>query len=195
VLRSGGYYYFLMSSLPVLEWDAPPPLSSDRLLDLAAGWVGARDLEALRNITLLPGRAPCCKADARWQAWETFLRNLLVMHRTRRYGAVPDPYLRPVVDGPHSIVRRIDEIVKIEDAWERETAIDRLRWEFLEEVAGPSPFSFDALAAYRLRLLLLEKRARYDDERGASVLNRIVHARIEEAAGVRRMVDSAADES
>ena len=187
--RSGGYYYFLMSSLPSLRWDAPPPLSSDDLLGQAGEWLSSRDVARLERIGLLPEPPPVCRVAGEWLAFETGLRNALVVLRARKYGAATEDYLREAPSGSVWIDRRLGEIATMEDPWERETALDRLRWDFLEEAGGPDPFTFDALAAYRLRLLLLEKRAQYVEQQGAGVLDTLVKQLTGRAADVRRVAE------
>ena len=52
--------------------------------------------------------------------------------------------------------------------------LDRLRWRFLEELAFGHYFDLETLVIYRLKLRILERRARFDPATGAALLDRML---------------------
>ncbi len=50
--------------------------------------------------------------------------------------------------------------------WAVETALDRRRWSYLDELEAGTQFDLGRLVAYRLKLLLLERKALFRPEPG-----------------------------
>ncbi len=67
----------------------------------------------------------------------------------------------------------IDKLLQLEeqpDVWERERGIDRLRWNFIEELNTFNYFSLEVILGYMLRLMILERWTGLDASRGEKLL-------------------------
>ncbi len=74
------------------------------------------------------------------------------------------------------LVPQIDDAVNAPNPLERERRLDRIRWTILEEARSARPFEIDALAVYRICLLMAEKWAKVDPEAGIERVREIADA-------------------
>jgi len=183
-------YYYLVCSLPDINWESEPSLKSDRFLTLCADWLSEAEKNTLANLTLTPP-APRDTSDffaeksdlpmaaepvvKNWYRWETALRNRLVRQRA---GAGQD--VGKLLRGEPEMICEIE--VGITEAWnhadpqEREHVIDRLRWRFLEELENSNTFNFGYLCLYKLKLLIKEKWLPRRRENGREMLEQTIVA-------------------
>lgn len=182
-------YYYFVASLPTLALGAPPPLTSLRFEAEAARLLPPHDAAHLRD--LAAGRFPPGDAFAtRWQQAETQLRNAVARTRAARLGIDPAPHLHPHGGFSQYIEAAVVDAYAKPHPLERELALDRFRWQFLEEGARTTPFGFPALQAYVLKLKLVERWAALSDEAGRARLQDAIaevrsKARAGEDAGAR----------
>lgn len=175
-------YYYLVASLPMLFFDAAPPLRSADFLESCRQQAPA-DHAQLARISL--DALACMGGDpAAWReyaAWETALRDELAVQRAQRLGLDPAPFLRPgpFVAGLAAIVK---EALAAGTPLAIETALDRRRWSRLDELEAGTQFGVERLVVYRLKLLLLERRERFQPEAGRKSF----------AEGYARILDGAA---
>jgi hypothetical protein len=160
-------YYYLVASLPMLALGDAPPLSSQAWLDLCREQVSEDDYALLARITFR-ALSPRPGDHGVWQAyssWETALRNELALQRGQRLGRNPDPFMRdaPFYAGLSAIVK---EALNAGTPKAVETALDRRRWSYLEELETGTRFDLGRLIVYRLQLLLLERKDQFRPEPG-----------------------------
>lgn len=160
-------YYYLVASLPMLHPGAPPPLDSPAFLELCREQASADDHALLARISLealefLPGDPAAWREYA---SWETALRDELAVQRGQRLGLDPEPFLRPApfVAGLSAVAR---DALGAGTPGEIEAALDRRRWSRLDEIETGTRFGLGNLVVYRLKLLLLERRQRFQPEPG-----------------------------
>ncbi len=160
-------YYYLVASLPLLFFDEPPPFSSRTWLELCREQV-AEDDHALLSRISFDALRPHANDHALWRsyaAWETALRNELILQRAQRRGISPDPFLReaPFYSGLPALVK---ETLDAGTPMAVEVALDRRRWSSLEEFETATQFDLGRLIVYRLKLLLLERKSHFQHEPG-----------------------------
>jgi hypothetical protein len=160
-------YYYLVASLPLLLFDDPPPFSSATFLEMCREQAAEGDHAMLSRISFAALRSRPGDPDAwsAYSAWETALRNELAVQRALRLGVSPDPFLRDAsfYVGLPALVK---EALGAGTPWAVETALDRRRWSYLDELEAGTQFSLGRLVAYRLKLLLLERKALFRPEPG-----------------------------
>lgn len=111
-------------------------------------------------------------------ARETQLRNALARVRAARSGVDPSAFERHFSGFDSDVERAAAEAMAMPDPLERELALDRFRFRMLEGLALPSSFEPIVILAYAARLLLVERWHSFDEERGSSMLRRIVDERV-----------------
>ena len=171
---SGGYY-FLVASLPRLQFGAAPPLTREQFLDRCAGQMSAAQDRMLAGIDLFqtqPAKTGLALLD-RWHERERALRNALAVVRAQRLGVAAAPYLRNFRQDP-SLAEIAQRLLMLDSPLAADEELDRLRWRFLEELAFGHYFDLETLVIYRLKLHLLERRARFNPTVGAALLDQML---------------------
>lgn len=169
------HYYYFAATLPALQQGAAAPMTSAEFLERAARYMSGRELEAIRAAALSspPEGAPAACLGLSplldgYYAWERALRASLARARAARLGR-PAPALP--ADAAASSAAGLAEAqaraaAQAASPLEGELLVERARWEAIESFLGYDQFRFEAVAAYRLRLLSLERESSLTAERG-----------------------------
>ncbi|MCQ2378197.1 MAG: DUF2764 family protein [Victivallaceae bacterium] len=169
-------YTFLLASLPSLEEGKNPPLSVGELdAAVAAAMIPEDEAEraAQAGNEILCGGEAGADAPRVYREYAAFERNLRAHIARIRSGkkSAPAPCAETLDADTAS---RLTQAASMPPP-ERERAVDFLRFRRIDEIAGAHVFDFDALCAYRLRLLLLAARSRRDLARGRDVFTELLN--------------------
>jgi len=172
-------YYYFGATLPSLSWRGAVPLGSEAFLERCAIHLSSRDLE------LVEAARPALPADgafpppsrrsrllAAYYRWELALRNELARLRAGRLGQPAEKHVRPGSvewDG----LRAAQAAFQAESPLEGELVIERERWNIVERLQVGHYFDVEALAAYGLKLRILERVARFEAERGKAAYGEV----------------------
>ncbi len=169
-------YYYLASSLPMLQLENEPPLTTEEFMSACGNWVSKSELATLERLGLVPSPelAAAGGMAEKWNDWETALRDQLVRTRAGRSADAIDKYVREGCDWYSEIERGIQEAFSRPNPLAREQAIDSLRWKQLDDLETGHQFDIDFLSIYKVKLMLMEKRAGRDAGRGRENLEKIV---------------------
>jgi hypothetical protein len=170
-------YYYILSSLPDLQFERPPSLSSDELQALSRPWLRSHDILQLGmarvDIENVSPEQVTNNALRRWYAFENTLRNELVKWRAKNLKVTAGPHLRPEDHYEGSAVRLARQAITDRSPLQVEMNLLRVRWTFLCREEVGHPFDLTALIVYGLKLQLLERRHRFDAAEGRRVLERV----------------------
>jgi hypothetical protein len=101
-----------------------------------------------------------------WREWERTLRLNIAKHRAikikRETGAPIEPPMFPA----DAVSTAVKAVVGTESPLDAEILIDRARWNAVEVLAGSDNFHRNAIFAYFLKLVLLERRESFNTEVG-----------------------------
>ena len=173
-----GAYYYLAAQLPYLVYGQGVPMSSAAFRAMAHDAMGSSDAALLDYCTLDPdptvsgglSYAEPAKRGAsafinRWKEWERTLRLTLARGRfqklKREGGAVADS-----PEYPADAAGVAKSALAMDSPLEAEIFLDKARWDAIESFQGISAFSENAMYAYLLKLLLMERRAAFKNEEG-----------------------------
>jgi hypothetical protein len=181
-------YYYFMATLPALQASAAaPPFPHGEFMSKAAASLSPRDFELLScaNLTIpadgaVPAGARSSEILRRYHHWELSLRNELARLRAGRMQKPFDKYLKPgelEYDG----VKAAQAAFQAEDPLQGELVIERERWGFLETLAVNKYFDIEYIIAYSLMLQVLERRARFDAEKGSEGYRTVYRSVLETA--------------
>lgn len=176
---SGGYYY-LVASLPRLQFGAAPPLTRGQFLTRCAGQVSAAHYRILAGVELVqiqPAKTGLALLD-RWHERERALRNALAVVRAERLGVESATHLRHF-RRDHELAGIAKAILALDSPRAADEELDRVRWRVLEELAFGHYFDVETLVVYLLKLRILERRARFDAAVGAARLDRMLAQGVE----------------
>lgn len=146
----------------------PAPMTSRHFKSLASELMSSRDAALLDYCTLEPEDAASAakipsKFIKRWKEWERALRLNLARNRAvkiKREGVFEAPGY------PADAVVAAKSAVAAESPLEAELFLDKARWDAIESFQGINTFSRNAMFAYMLKLLLMERRAAFITEEG-----------------------------
>jgi hypothetical protein len=154
-----GYYPYLISTLPMLNFGMRPPFSGDKFLEICRQFIPEADIEAIKK-AVISGEYittdihPTLK---KWQEFDTNLRNELVKIRCLHKHIAPEKYLRADGYVEAHIIHLATAAHRTPDILEAEKLLDQGRWYFLDALSLGHYFDFDFLLVYALKLLILER--------------------------------------
>ena len=162
-----GYYYYLAPQLSYLTYGQEVPMSSLAFAAMAQQAMSSADAAMLEYCNLDPVPAPVTNSKFinSWKEWEIALRLNLAKGRAQKLKRGGDAY-SDAPEFPADAVAAAKSALAIDSPLEAELFLDKARWEAIESFQGISVFSEDAMYAYLLKLLILERRARFDAEEG-----------------------------
>ena len=167
---SHNYYYFI-SSLPHLNYGDKPPISSEEFREQCYNFLSKQDAAFIKYC--------CYNAKLAVQTVErtgsAFIDLLMLRERIASLTLAnlrAAEYKRPPVgDVPQDVPRaeaNAKAVYAIDDPLEAELAMDRARWGVLDEMVGTNYFGVNTVFAYLLKLQLLERKRRFDAQKGAA---------------------------
>lgn len=171
-------YYYLIASLPFLEFGIKPLISYDHFLAYCRGQLGISDIEVLERTTIEP---PHDAKDAsstlrEWKIFDTILRNEIAKQRASKMLKDPAGYVKDVDYQDPFLAASIHWVVNQESPIEAELLLDKIRWEKIEELSKGHYFDIDFLITYALKLQILERWQRINSEDGMRHMQDLVAA-------------------
>ena len=160
-------YYYLMAQLPSVSYQSPLPMASKAFFELCAAQLAADDLALLASCSLASRSVPTgSRVLTAWAEWEGSLRVTLARLRAQKLGreaelaGLPTPTPIPEADALARVA------MASESPLEAEFLLDRGRWAAIEGFRGLDAFDREAVFAYQLQLLLIERRDRLQSTSG-----------------------------
>jgi len=169
-------YYYLVSSLPMLEFGAKPPLSYKDFLRSCEGQLNASDMKAIERTTIVPSEdiEDSYPTLRKWKRFNTGLRNELARHRAGKRSKDPAQYIRGEESAEAFVSGFAHWAVSQDSPLEAELYLDRIRWERIEDLEKGHYFDIDCLIAYALKLKMLERWQTINSGSGMQVLQRVL---------------------
>lgn len=161
-------YYYLLSSLPMLQSDGDMPLSYDQFLDLCRDTVPGTKYEMLKELTLSSTEGPLV---SKWAEFYSIFKEELTYQRNVRLGRSAQP--------PTIREDRISKLVAAAMSHPNPLAAEQMllafQFEKLDELIGTHYFDDSALMGYGLKLRLLQRKNSFQPQTGKAEFDRILH--------------------
>ena len=151
-------YVYLISSLPMLDFGMRPPISQEDFLALCQRLIPEKDYALLKDLALpeqYAGYSGAREVIRRWVEFDTALKNELVKLRASRKHIEATKYLRPSEYVSPWLTQVAMSAQRNPAPQEAERLLDRLRWDFLEELSFGHYFDLDFLIVYAYKLQIL----------------------------------------
>lgn len=145
-----GYYTYLISSLPLLQFGAKPPLGMEKFLSICSDLIAEEDMRALKDSLKDEG-------DTGYQDFEVALRNELVRIRAQRKHLDASDFLRMDGYADQWISHIAAGACRNPSIIDAEKELDMDRWRFLDELSVGHYFDLELLMIYARKLSILEK--------------------------------------
>ena len=167
-------YYYLIAGLPGIRTEAAPPLSMDEFMATCRDQLSDRDYAALEAVLDLD-RDPAGNTFATaWQAHEIQLRNAAARHRAHRKKSDAVDWLREHPGFDVRLDNKVEEAFNRPTPLEREKALDDLRMEIADDLAGSDPFATAVLLAYAVKLKIASRWHAMDAEAGHAKIRQTI---------------------
>jgi hypothetical protein len=167
-------YYYLVAGLPALVLGENPPVTPEAFRFSCIGVLKEEDLRDLDFI--LAGRAEqgTSEFSRNWFSAETQLRNAVVRFRGSRLGMESRGFVKDHPGFIVSIEKAVADAFAKGNPLEREMALDRARWQILDELALKEPFGLAAVLAFAVKLQIVSRWAQMKDEEGLRRVEELV---------------------
>ena len=158
-------YYYLTASLPHLEFPKETPISRGEFLDECAKWASEKDIMILKDIEIddIESTDGDRNVVGRWKEYILTLKMRIATVRgspeRARAGANADSELKGIFEKA--------------DPLEMETAIEKLRWDFLEDEEASHHFDLWFLSIYLLKIQILERLGSFGIQKGRTVFEKL----------------------
>jgi len=164
-------YYYLVASLPSLYPDQPSPITPQQFLYNAESCVSKKEYEDFEAI--LNGHiAKHSRVASAFSIYRKDLEAMLAEERAKRLYSSTDGYnFSGVRDSAVSNAVRL--AVASSDPLEGEMILMRLYWKFLDAFCADNIFSFEAVCIYAIKLSLINRQHRFDQEKGRAVFKKV----------------------
>lgn len=169
-------YYYLVASLPMLEFGTKAPILYQDFISQCKGQLSADDMEIIGRASIAPcehtgDTSPTLKE---WKRFEFSLRNEIARYRANKFSKDPFRHIRgegypdPFTAGFAQWALNQDSPI------DAELSLDRARWDMIEGLKKGHYFDIDFLVAYALQLQILERWQRINSENGMEVLEGLI---------------------
>ncbi|MCK5451109.1 MAG: DUF2764 family protein, partial [Candidatus Omnitrophica bacterium] len=143
-------YYYFIASLPYLEFDKTPLITKEEFMDECAKWLSEKDVkrvESVGRVTL--GEFPEDTEVLReWKAFDLELKKEIAIGRKKGQE-----------NAGKKVTERVKAIFKLDTPLLAEKAIEKKRWEFIENKVGKYHFDINAVMFYFLKLGIAQRLA------------------------------------
>ena len=176
-----GLYHYLVSSLPALSLEAPPPFSPEEFRFKCQGVLGKGDLAELDLV--LAGRAGQGQtAFARaWAGADAQIRNTAAKMRGAKLGVEAKPFLKSHSGYAVWLDKEVSDALAKASPLAREMGLDQARWKLVEDLARKDASGLPAVLAFAVKLMLAARWAAMKEDAGRERLEQLV-SRLEENA-------------
>ena len=177
-----GFYQYLVSSLPALSLEAPPPFSPDEFRFKCQGVLSKGDLAELDLLLAgksAEGRAAFSRA---WAGGDAQIRNTAAKTRGAKLGVEAKPFLKSHSGYAVWLDKEVTDALAKASPLAREMGLDLARWKFVEDLARADASGLPAVLAFAVKLMLATRWSAMKEEAGRERLEQLVSQLEENAA-------------
>ncbi|MFH0732809.1 MAG: DUF2764 family protein [Candidatus Omnitrophota bacterium] len=150
-------YYYLVASLPYLEFGKKAPIGKEEFLAECGKWLSEKELGLLEASN---AHSPEPRAFlACWREFDNGLREALGWFRKNTHGK--------------TIPQILNGVFKQDNPLEKEIAFERIRWQFLEDEEATHHFDITKIIIYFLKLRILLRLDTFNKEKGKAALKEL----------------------
>lgn len=172
-------YYYFISTLPLLDFHRPAFDGGVRAFDeMCSSALSVEDAAKLKDVSIAnPPQKLVSTVQKKFIAWDTNLRNAVANV------AMPDgaaqKYLHKEEDYFSEIESVVQNAASKADPLAKDSSIDEARFNKIDELASLAGFDFEFLAAYRMKLEIIEKYAALSVSKGEENFDILVNEILE----------------
>ncbi len=172
-------YYYILASLPHLTFESEHIPEPAVFLDLCRLFLSESDMRIVESATLYPhAEAPAETAAVplleKFRHWEIGLRNELAKQRSQilnREAAIRLNDEGSDCTAVSGLADSVKLIMQSATPLEADIGLDRLRWQYLDELGSGHYFNVQQLIVYYLRVRIRIRRDRLTADSGIAAYN------------------------
>ena len=166
-------YIYVCASLPYLRYGTAPPISSEEFLRAASTNLSVLDFQKLSDLDFSRASERVAESGffCAYYSWELALRNQVMLQRLKMVEQ-RSPKPRSGALGSVAMAVAVEQILQL-NPLAMEQGLDQLRWAKLDELCGSRLFDMVFLAAYLLKLKILERAALWQKETGKELYEKV----------------------
>ena len=166
-------YYYLVASLPTVEFGMSPPCSTKEFLQRCQGQLSSSDLATIEKILLSDeGHAHLDNHILKhWAEFNHNFRNEMAYVRAVERGKDPSLYLRGSRASDSFYAAVVTEASQSPDPLTCEKVFDQNRWQYLDELSRFHYFDMEWMIVYALKLKILERYEAIASPQGQAIFN------------------------
>ena len=171
--------YYLMSQLPSLDAvgeNTLIPITEERFLELCYRFLGKKDCDDLKRLTLLPPKHPEKLGSPLLEGWSKGERNLRLALGKIRAEKMKKPFDMENNTISAELIKVAKTAVELEIPMEAEKFLNSYRLEFLECLRPADNFSKEMVFYYGLKLKLLLRIRQFDEASGETAYKNIYNS-------------------
>lgn len=158
-------YYYTMAALPTLRLEEKAPISEEKFLQFAEDTVKAGDYQIILKCQLGSTEPTGFSFADRILSFEKELRLELAEARMAKL-KFDSPMPLPESDGRDVLTEKVRNIINADSPLEAESAMNQVRWGFLEEMGVSHFFDMEALIVYYFKLQIVMRQEKFEREPG-----------------------------
>ncbi len=180
-------YHYIISGLPCLSADFSPaqfsyeetvghilPLLSERDRR-AVAWIEQGFIPANLGHHFYRGASKCSiPFIRRWYEFDHNLRNAQVDYLSRKEGFDSERWTDGSFSTEFEDYPQMYRVFEMEDMMERERALDRLRWEKVNELLSFHYFDIDVILGFVIKARIVARWSEMDHEKGVRMFEELV---------------------
>lgn len=177
--------YYLMAQLPSLDGldaSAPLPITPEDFRELCTRFLDRRGLERLEKLSLTPAREEETTGSELLDAWNRNERQLRLALASLRAARMRKSFDIGAETIPAPVMQAAREAAEQEDPLTAEENLNRYRMDFLAQHSPMDGFCEDAVFHYGLKLYLMTRMRRFEEEKGRTAY-RTIYDSILQGAG------------
>jgi hypothetical protein len=167
---STSYYYFA-ASLPNLQFGMKPPMSCEDFLEDCQRLLSEQDFsDVFKAIKTDPRTEVSNELLQECKGFEHNFCNEIAWLRASRSHKNPLEHIRGERTLEPSIINMLTQASKIENLFEIEMFIDKIKWDMLDELVQGHHFDLEFIIVYGLKLKILERYQEIQSPKGNETL-------------------------
>ena len=151
-------YYYVMSSLPYLDFQIGKVLSIEKFFDSIENALSKEDFLFLKDLSEFRFTKGTLSIIDQFIEFEEVIRYTLAYVRAENLGRSKDVYLESSYFSSYYL-GILKSLCLKENPFEVELGLDMLKWQFLTYFEVGNEFNFEKLVIYFLKLMLISRRS------------------------------------
>jgi len=161
-------YYYLIASLPMLSFAVKAPLSYKEFLEDCQRILPSEDFDFIKVATL-ESQLQTDKKNETLILWKNFQNKFC--NEKARFRAMQNKqdffkYLRGDVSPEPRLAEAMGQAWRSPDPLSAEKSLDKLRWQYLDDLSFGHSFDLDFLIIYGLKLQILDRYRDIESSKG-----------------------------